>query len=159
MSPRRAALRCPQAIVAASPHAIDNAPKHAPAAKGPRVMDVTPLSSRLMVLMFTDVVNFAGIKADAGAAACGALVARLGRRRPSPPDAGRVRRSPAVRRRAPEGGRQAAGYTLGRARTVPLQGRGRADGRLRGGRGGDCAADAAAGSGKGPPPHPPGRRG
>jgi WD40 repeat protein/class 3 adenylate cyclase/serine/threonine protein kinase len=42
-------------------------------------MDVSPLSSRLMVLMFTDVVNSAGIKADVGAEAYGTLVARQDR--------------------------------------------------------------------------------
>jgi WD40 repeat protein/class 3 adenylate cyclase/serine/threonine protein kinase len=43
-------------------------------------MDVsTPLSARLMVLMFTDVVNSAGIKAEVGAEAYGALVARQDR--------------------------------------------------------------------------------
>src|SRR4051812_15746313 len=42
-------------------------------------MDVSPLSSRLMVLLFTDVVNSAGIKADIGAEAYGQLVARQDR--------------------------------------------------------------------------------
>jgi WD40 repeat protein/class 3 adenylate cyclase len=42
-------------------------------------MDVSPLSSRLRVLLFTDVVNSAGIKADIGAEAYGELVSRQDR--------------------------------------------------------------------------------
>src|SRR3954469_12778703 len=59
-------------LVAAADGGVDNPPT-----KG-RVwaMDQTPLSSRLMVLMFTDLVNSSGIKAKLGAGPYGELVAR-----------------------------------------------------------------------------------